>query len=69
MTELKHRIEDSLSATRAAIEEGIVVGGGAALVNCMSALNSESIPEKIDVDEAVGVEILRRVLREPLTRS
>ncbi|RBY78433.1 chaperonin GroEL [Blastococcus sp. TF02-09] len=61
LTELQHRVEDALSATRAAMAEGIVAGGGAALVHAASAL------EDIDVgkDYAVGVDIVRRALSEP----
>lgn len=62
LKEKKHRIEDAVSATRAAIEEGIVPGGGTALIRGMDALDD------IDVngDEAVGVNIVRRALAEPL---
>jgi len=64
LKERKHRVEDALSATRAAIEEGIVPGGGVALVNAKEAL------ENIDLegDERTGVVILRRALEEPLRR-
>jgi chaperonin GroEL len=64
LKERKHRVEDALSATRAAIEEGIVAGGGVALINAMSAL------DKIDLegDDRTGVVILRRALEEPLRR-
>jgi chaperonin GroEL len=63
MKEKKHRVEDALSATRAAIEEGIVPGGGSALVAAIKALDSvKSNPG----DEATGVFILRRALEEPL---
>ncbi|MFO7248602.1 MAG: TCP-1/cpn60 chaperonin family protein, partial [Bacillota bacterium] len=63
MKEKKLRIEDALNATRAAVEEGIVAGGGTALVNCIPAV------EKIEVsdpDEATGVAIVKRALEEPL---
>jgi chaperonin GroEL len=62
LKEKKHRAEDALSATRAAVEEGILPGGGIALLNAVSALN------KLDLkgDEATGVAILRRSLEEPL---
>ena len=62
MKEKKHRVEDALSATRAAVEEGIVPGGGVAIINSTPAL------AKLDVkgDEATGVAILRRALEEPL---
>jgi chaperonin GroEL len=62
MKEKKHRVEDALSATRAAIEEGIIPGGGAALVAAISALDSIHLSG----DEATGVSILRRALEEPL---
>ena len=62
MQEKKHRIEDALAATKAAVEEGIVVGGGVAILRAMNTL------EKIEVaeDEQVGVKILKRALEEPL---
>ncbi len=63
MKEKKHRVEDALSATRAAIEEGIVPGGGSALVAAISALDSVKAEAG---DEATGVNILRRALEEPL---
>ncbi len=61
LKEKKHRVEDALSATRAAVEEGIVPGGGVALINAIPAL------DKIDLDgdAATGVRILRRALEEP----
>jgi chaperonin GroEL len=64
LKEKKHRVEDALSATRAAVEEGIVSGGGVALINAMTAI------EKLDLssDEATGARILRRALEEPLRR-
>lgn len=63
MKEKKHRVEDALSATRAAVEEGIVPGGGVALLNVTSALNDVQcdFPE-----EQTGVNIVRRALEEPL---
>jgi len=62
LKEKKHRIEDALAATRAAVEEGIVAGGGTTLVNIIPAL------DKIEVngDEKVGVQIVKRALEEPL---
>jgi len=62
MKEKKDRVEDALNATRAAVEEGIVPGGGVALVRTLKAM------EKIDVsgDEKMGVNIIRRALEEPL---
>jgi chaperonin GroEL len=59
----KHRVEDALSATRAAIEEGIVPGGGVALVNAIPALDNVKMQYK---DEQTGVEILRTALEAPL---
>ena len=58
----KTRVEDALSATRAAIEEGFVPGGGVALLNAVEALDKL----KVDGDAATGVAILRRALEEPL---
>lgn len=63
LNEKKHRIEDAVSATRAAIEEGIVAGGGAALVHAAKALDSL---EAVDTDEVQGVSIVRKALNEPL---
>jgi len=63
MKEKKARIEDALHATRAAIEEGIVPGGGVALIRCMSAANSVAAGFK--GDEKTGAEILARALRTP----
>ncbi len=63
LKEKKHRVEDALSATRAAIEEGIVPGGGVALVNAISALDSVKMQYR---DEQTGVEILRTALEAPL---
>jgi chaperonin GroEL len=62
MKEKKHRVEDALQATRAALEEGIVPGGGLVLVNAISALDKL----KLEGDEATGVSIVRRALEEPL---
>jgi len=62
LKEKKHRVEDALSATRSAVEEGIVPGGGVALINAQSALDSL----KLDGDAGVGVGIVRRALEEPL---
>jgi chaperonin GroEL len=62
LKEKKHRVEDALSATRAAVEEGILPGGGVALINASSALNKL----KLKGDEATGVAILKRALEEPL---
>lgn len=61
LKEKKHRIEDALSATRSAVEEGVVPGGGTTLINAIKALDSV----KLEGDEAVGVAIIRRALEEP----
>ncbi|MCD4756583.1 chaperonin GroEL [bacterium] len=61
--EKKQRVEDAINATRAAIEEGVVAGGGLALHNVKSALDDIELE---DVDEQLGIEILRGVLSEPL---
>jgi len=63
LKEKKHRIEDAVSATRAAIEEGIVAGGGAALVQAITVLDGNL---GLTGDEAVGVNIVRRAAVEPL---
>ncbi|MEK7158214.1 MAG: chaperonin GroEL, partial [Patescibacteria group bacterium] len=62
MQEKKHRVEDALSATRAAVEGGIVVGGGVALLRSIRALDGV----KTDGDEKIGLNILRRALEEPI---
>ena len=62
MKEKKARVEDALHATRAAVEEGIVPGGGVALLRTQSALNKV----KLEGDEAVGLEIVRRAVEAPL---
>jgi chaperonin GroEL len=64
LKERKHRVEDAVQATRAAVEEGIVAGGGVAFINALSALDKL----KLDGDEATGVAILRRALEEPVRR-
>ena len=64
LKEKKHRIEDALSATRAAIEEGIVAGGGTALVRSRAAV--EKLAESLDGDEATGARIVAKALDEPL---
>jgi len=65
LKEKKHRVEDALSATRAAVEEGIVPGGGVALVNAMEAL--KDLKGEFE-DETVGVAIVRRSLEVPLRK-
>jgi chaperonin GroEL len=62
MKEKKARVEDAMHATKAAVEEGIVPGGGVALLRCVKAVESV----KAEGDEAVGVSIIRRALEEPL---
>lgn len=62
LKEKKHRIEDALSATRAAVEEGIVAGGGTTLVDAISVLDEL----KLEGDEATGVDIIRRALEAPV---
>jgi chaperonin GroEL len=62
MKEKKHRIEDAVAATKAAIEEGIVPGGGVALVRAAKALDTLSL----ESDEKVGIDILRRAIVEPI---
>ena len=63
LKEKKHRLEDAISATRAAVEEGIVVGGGAALVHAAAALDNDL---GFDGDRAVGVRLVRKACDEPL---
>jgi chaperonin GroEL len=62
LKEKKARVEDAMHATRAAVEEGIVPGGGTALLRCLPALAKL----KLHDDEAIGVNIVRRALEEPL---
>jgi len=63
LKEKKHRVEDALSATRAAVEEGIVPGGGVALINAVTALDGIKMEF---ADEQTGVSIVRRALEEPM---
>ena len=63
LKEKKHRVEDALSATRAAVEEGIVPGGGVALINAIPALDDVKMSSP---DEQTGVNILYRALEEPM---
>jgi chaperonin GroEL len=63
MKEKKHRVEDALQATRAALEEGIVPGGGVALLTAQDAIETDSLG---DGDERTGAAIVRRALEEPL---
>jgi len=62
MKEKKARVEDAMHATRAAVEEGIVPGGGVALVRCIDAIDAL----KLEGDERIGAQIVRRALEEPL---
>ena len=61
MKEKKHRIEDALSATRAAVDEGVVVGGGVALIRALQLLGDL----KLEGEEQIGYNILKRALEEP----
>jgi len=63
MKEKKARVEDALHATRAAIEEGIVPGGGVALIRCLPVLEAMKLK---DEDEQIGVNIIKRAIEEPL---
>jgi chaperonin GroEL len=65
MKEKKHRVEDALSATRAALEEGIVPGGGLALIQAATALDKADITTLTD-DEKIGFKIVKRALEEPM---
>jgi chaperonin GroEL len=62
MKEKKARVEDAMHATRAAVEEGIVPGGGVALVRCISAIDAL----KLEGDEQIGANIVKRSMEEPL---
>jgi chaperonin GroEL len=66
MKEKKARVEDALHATRAAVEEGIVAGGGVALLRAQRAL--DGLEESLDPEQAAGVSIVRRAVEEPLRR-
>ncbi len=63
MKEKKMRVEDALHATRAAVEEGIVPGGGVALIRCIPAIDALKLS---DVDEQIGVDIVKRAVEAPL---
>ena len=65
LKEKKHRVEDALSATRAAVEEGIVPGGGVALLNAIPALDKVKMPYE---DEQIGVNIVRKSLEVPMRK-
>ncbi len=62
LKERKHRVEDALSATRAAVEEGILPGGGVALLNALPVLDKL----KVSGDEATGIDIVRKAMEEPI---
>ena len=64
MKEMKFRVEDTIAATRAALEEGIVSGGGMALIEAAKAL--AAVPEDLSEDAKVGYKIVRRALEEPI---
>jgi chaperonin GroEL len=68
LKEKKHRIEDALSATRAAVQEGMIPGGGSSLVHAQKALDAIVFASngQTHADEKVGIEIVRRALEEPL---
>ncbi len=66
LKEKKHRIEDAVSTTKAAIEEGVVAGGGVTLLNAQIAVND--LIEKLEGDEATGARIISRSLQAPLTQ-
>src|SRR5206468_12515672 len=63
MKEKKARVEDALHATRAAVEEGIVPGGGVALLRCLPAIEALKLT---DEDEKIGVEIVKKAVESPL---
>ncbi len=65
LKEKKHRVEDALSATRAAIEEGVIPGGGVALVQAINALDKKDFSDMSE-DERIGYKIVRRALEEPI---
>jgi chaperonin GroEL len=66
LKEKKHRIEDAVSTTKAAIEEGVVAGGGVTLLRAQDAVND--LVEKLEGDEATGARIIARALQGPLTQ-
>jgi len=63
MKEKKARVEDALHATRAAVEEGVVVGGGVALIRCLAAIDTVTVTNE---DERIGVEIVKRAVESPM---
>ena len=62
-SEKKHRVEDAVAATRAAVEEGIVAGGGSVLIHAAAQLDEAAVS---DPDEAAGIRIVKRALTSPL---
>ncbi|MGX1160197.1 chaperonin GroEL [Arthrobacter sp. SLBN-100] len=66
LKEKKHRIEDAVSSTRAALEEGIVAGGGSALIHALKALDEDPAVKALEGDAAAAVGIVRRALVQPL---
>jgi chaperonin GroEL len=71
LKEKKHRIEDALSATRAAVQEGMIPGGGASLVHAVKAIDKYEPPKSNGrgatwADEKIGINIVRKALEEPL---
>ena len=66
LKEKKHRIEDAVSSTRAALEEGIVAGGGSALIHALKALDEDPAVQALEGDAAAAVGIVRRALTQPL---
>jgi chaperonin GroEL len=66
LKEKKHRIEDAVSSTRAALEEGIVAGGGSALIHALKALDEDPAVQVLEGDAAAAVGIVRRALTQPL---
>ncbi|HEY4616491.1 MAG TPA: chaperonin GroEL [Citricoccus sp.] len=66
LKEAKQRIEDAVASTRAALEEGIVAGGGTALINALSVLDEDESVTSLTGDAAAGVNIVRKALAEPL---
>lgn len=65
--EKKDRVVDALNATRAAVEEGIVPGGGKALLHCSTLLDEVAENEAVNMDQRIGIEIIQRALRAPLS--
>ena len=64
LKEKKHRIEDAVSTAKAAVEEGVVPGGGVALLRCQDAIHKAA--KKLDSDEATGARIVAQAVEEPL---